>query len=52
MVVGVIDAGVLAVRYLEDGPPDGWLALLSHGFPVRKWSQVVPRVSTAPWANQ
>lgn len=39
-----IDAGVLAVSYLEDGPPDGWPVILSHGFPfdVHAYDGVVP----------
>jgi pimeloyl-ACP methyl ester carboxylesterase len=43
--VKTIDAGVLTVSYLEDGPPDGGPVVLSHGFPfdvhavltVRRW---------------
>lgn len=39
-----IDAGVLSVAYLEDGPPDGRPVILSHGFPydVHAYDQVVP----------
>ena len=42
--VKTIDAGVLAVSYLEDGPPDGWPVVLSHGFPfdVHAYDEVVP----------
>jgi pimeloyl-ACP methyl ester carboxylesterase len=42
--VKTIDAGVLAVGYLEDGPPDGWPVVLSHGFPfdVHAYDEVVP----------
>jgi pimeloyl-ACP methyl ester carboxylesterase len=39
-----IDAGVLATSYLEDGPPEGWPVILSHGFPfdVHAYDEVVP----------
>jgi len=42
--VNTIDTGVLAISYLEDGPPDGWPVILSHGFPfdVHAYSEVVP----------
>ncbi|UQU61238.1 alpha/beta hydrolase [Couchioplanes caeruleus] len=42
-----IDAGVLTVGYLEDGPADGWPLLLSHGFPydVHAYDEVVPRLT-------
>jgi pimeloyl-ACP methyl ester carboxylesterase len=32
------------VSYLEDGPPDGWPVVLSHGFPfdVHAYDEVVP----------
>jgi pimeloyl-ACP methyl ester carboxylesterase len=40
----MIDAGVLTVGYLEDGPVDGWPVVLSHGFPfdVHAYDDVVP----------
>lgn len=39
-----VDAGVLAMSYLEDGAPDGWPVILSHGFPfdVHAYDEVVP----------
>ena len=39
-----VDAGVLTVGYLEDGPIDGWPVVLSHGFPydVHAYDDVVP----------
>ncbi|WP_436531841.1 alpha/beta fold hydrolase [Actinoplanes sp. HUAS TT8] len=39
-----VDAGVLSVAYLEDGPVDGWPVVLSHGFPydVHAYDRVVP----------
>ncbi|MFG1606112.1 alpha/beta fold hydrolase [Actinoplanes sp. NPDC049265] len=39
-----VDAGRLSVAYLEDGPPEGWPVILSHGFPydVHAYDQVVP----------
>jgi pimeloyl-ACP methyl ester carboxylesterase len=42
--VKTVDAGVLAVSYLEDGAPGGWPVILSHGFPydVRAYDEVVP----------
>jgi pimeloyl-ACP methyl ester carboxylesterase len=42
--VQTIDAGVLAVSYLEDGQPGGWPVVLSHGFPydVHAYDEVVP----------
>jgi pimeloyl-ACP methyl ester carboxylesterase len=37
-------AGVLDVGYLDDGAPDGWAVVLSHGFPydVHAYDAVVP----------
>jgi len=42
--VKTVDAGVLAVGYLEDGPDDGWPVILAHGFPfdVHAYDEVVP----------
>ncbi|GAA2847628.1 alpha/beta hydrolase [Actinoplanes cyaneus] len=39
-----VDAGVLSVAYLQDGPADGWPVVLSHGFPydVHAYDEVVP----------
>jgi hypothetical protein len=31
--VKTIAAGVLAISYVEDGPPERWPVILSHGFP-------------------
>ncbi|SNY61392.1 alpha/beta fold hydrolase [Paractinoplanes atraurantiacus] len=42
-----VDAGVLSVAYLRDGPPDGWPVILSHGFPydVHAYDRVVPALT-------
>lgn len=42
-----VDAGGLVVGYLQDGPPDGWPVVLSHGFPydVHAFDQVVPALT-------
>ncbi|MFI1989028.1 alpha/beta fold hydrolase [Actinoplanes sp. NPDC020271] len=39
-----VDAGVLSVACLQDGPADGWPVVLSHGFPydVHAYDRVVP----------
>ncbi|MEU8820485.1 alpha/beta hydrolase [Actinoplanes sp. NPDC048796] len=39
-----VDAGVLSVAYLEDGPAGGWPVVLSHGFPydAHAYDEVVP----------
>jgi hypothetical protein len=39
-----INAGVLAMSYLDDGPPEGCPVMLSHGFPfdVHAYDEVVP----------
>ncbi|MEV4343246.1 alpha/beta hydrolase [Actinoplanes sp. NPDC049596] len=39
-----VDAGVLSVAYLQDGPRGGWPVVLSHGFPydVHAYDEVVP----------
>lgn len=39
-----IDAGALAMSYLEDGPAGGWPVILAHGFPfdVHAYDEVVP----------
>jgi hypothetical protein len=31
--VQTVEAGVLALSYLEDGPPGGWPVIATHGFP-------------------
>ena len=31
--INTIDAGVLAVAYVEYGPASGWPCILGHGFP-------------------
>jgi pimeloyl-ACP methyl ester carboxylesterase len=45
--VKTVDAGPLAIAYLEDGAADGWPVVLSHGFPfdVRAYDEVVPRLA-------
>jgi pimeloyl-ACP methyl ester carboxylesterase len=42
--VKTVEAGVLAIGYLEDGPADGWPVVLAHGFPfdVHAYDEVVP----------
>jgi pimeloyl-ACP methyl ester carboxylesterase len=42
--VKTVDAGALAMSYLEDGPPGGWPVILAHGFPfdVHAYDEVVP----------
>ncbi|GLY16821.1 alpha/beta hydrolase [Kineosporia rhizophila] len=42
--MNTIDAGVLTVAYLQEGPEDGWPVVLSHGFPydVHAYDEVVP----------
>lgn len=39
-----VDAGVLTVTYLEDGPTSGWPVVLMHGFPydVHAFDDVLP----------
>ncbi|AGL15120.1 alpha/beta fold hydrolase [Actinoplanes sp. N902-109] len=39
-----VDAGVLSVACLQDGPAEGWPVVLSHGFPydVHAYDEVVP----------
>lgn len=39
-----VDAGVLTVAFLQEGPQDGWPVILSHGFPydIHAYDQVVP----------
>ena len=46
--MATVDAGVLAMSYLDDGAPDGWPVLLSHGFPfdVHAYDEVVPLLTT------
>lgn len=44
-----IEAGVLDIAYLEDGPADGPPAILLHGFPydVHAYDEVTPRLVAA-----
>ena len=37
-----VAAGVLAIGYLEDGHANGWPVVLSHGFHVQAYDEVVP----------
>ena len=39
-----VEAGVLRIAYLQDGPENGWPVLLSHGFPydVHAYDEVTP----------
>ncbi|BBH70792.1 alpha/beta hydrolase [Actinoplanes sp. OR16] len=39
-----VDAGVLSIAYVEDGPSQGWPVVLSHGFPydIHAYDDVVP----------
>ena len=49
MPVNHIDAGVLRVAYLEQGPADGWPCILCHGFPydVHAYAEVAPALASA-----
>jgi pimeloyl-ACP methyl ester carboxylesterase len=49
MPVNHIDAGVLRVAYLEQGPADGWPCILCHGFPydVHAYAEVAPVLASA-----
>jgi pimeloyl-ACP methyl ester carboxylesterase len=49
MPVNHIDAGVLRVAYLEQGPADGWPCFLCHGFPydVHAYAEVAPALASA-----
>src|SRR6185436_3001547 len=42
-----IDAGVLKIAYYEEGPTDGPVALLLHGFPydIHSYVDVVPQLA-------
>jgi pimeloyl-ACP methyl ester carboxylesterase len=42
-----VDAGVLSVAFLADGPQDGWPVVLSHGFPydTHAYDDVVPALA-------
>ena len=44
-----VDAGPLRVAYEESGDPDGWPAVLLHGFPydVRAYDAVAPILAAA-----
>jgi pimeloyl-ACP methyl ester carboxylesterase len=44
-----VEAGVLDIAYLEDGPADGPPAILLHGFPydVHAYAEVTPRLVAA-----
>jgi pimeloyl-ACP methyl ester carboxylesterase len=46
-VMDHVDAGVLSVAYLKDGPQDGRPVVLSHGFPydVHAYDRVVPTLT-------
>src|SRR5580765_1579270 len=48
-VVKQIDAGVLSVGYVEDGPGDGRAAVLLHGWPydIHSYADVVPLLTAA-----
>src|SRR3984885_10333635 len=42
-----VDAGVLNIAYYEEGPADGPVVLLMHGFPfdIHSYVDVVPRLA-------
>src|SRR4051794_19097007 len=42
-----VDAGVLNIAYYEDGPADGPVALLLHGFPydIHSYVDVAPQLA-------
>ena len=44
-----IEAGVLEIAYLDDGPKDGWPCILGHGFPydVNAYEHVTPILANA-----
>ncbi|MGG5808617.1 alpha/beta fold hydrolase [Falsiroseomonas sp. CW058] len=44
-----VEAGVLRVAFAEYGPPDGWPAVLLHGFPydIHAYAEVAPRLAAA-----
>lgn len=56
---GTVTAGGLEFAYLEDGPPDGPLALCLHGFPdtAHSWRHLLPALAesgyhaVAPWTR-
>lgn len=43
-----IEADVLTIAYLDDGPANGWPVVLVHGFPydVHAFDQVVPSLTS------
>jgi pimeloyl-ACP methyl ester carboxylesterase len=45
--IGRTAAGVLDIAYLDDGAPDGWPVVLSHGFPydVHAYDAVIPALT-------
>jgi pimeloyl-ACP methyl ester carboxylesterase len=55
--INEIEAGVLSVGYLRQGPPGGWPVVLLHGFPydVHSYDEVAPLLAAAgaevvtPW---
>jgi pimeloyl-ACP methyl ester carboxylesterase len=42
-----VDAGVLSIAYYEDGPKDGPVAILLHGFPydIHSYADVTPMLA-------